>query len=127
MIFEKRGLMKLVAIQSLINGVWLLIHNGKQNYTNEIRGFRHMEFLNNWLFCLVVIVLGMALLYAAWRNIPILQIWLLVVLNGTWSFYTIILFINEINGVPNMSWALFLGYNILIYMSARYEVTSKNE
>lgn len=125
MIFGKRGLMKLVAIQSLINGLWLITHNGKQNYTTRIQGFQHMGFLNSWAFCLLAIGLGVALLFAAWKNIPTLQIWLLVILNGTWSFYTIVLLINEINGVPNMSWALFLGYNILIYMSARYEVISK--
>lgn len=125
MIFERKGLMKLVAIQSLINGLWLLFHKGKQNYTTRIRGFHHMEFLNSWVFCLVVITLAVILLYAAFRNKSVLQRWILIILNTTWSFYTVVLLINEFQGVPNMSWALFLGYNIAIFMSARYEVTSR--
>lgn len=125
MIFEKNGIMKLVAFQSLINGLWLLFHKGKQNYTSEIRGFKHMEFLNSWIFCIAVIVLAVGLLYAAYKNKSSLQRWLLILLNTMWSFYTVILLINELSGVPNMSWALFLGYNVAIFMSARYEVVSE--
>lgn len=125
MFFERKGLMKLVAIQSLINGLWLFTHNGKQNYTNRIQGFKHMDFLNSQFFYIAVIILGAALLYAAYKNKSWLQRWLLIVLNTTWSFYTLILLINEFQGVPNMSWALFLGYNMAIFMSARYEVDSK--
>ena len=112
----------LVAIQSIINGLWLLIHNGKVNYTREIRGFEHMEILNSAFFSLLVIVTGIFLIYSIVKKSNKIHRWSLVAMNAIWSAYTVILLINEFNGVPNMSWALFLGYNAAIYLAARYEV-----
>lgn len=112
----------LVAIQSVVIGIWLAIHHGKLNYTNEVRGFQHMEFLNSWPFYSVAIVIGLLLIFSLIKKKVQLQKWSLVSMNVIWPSYTAILIINELSGVPNMSWALFLGYNVAIYFAARYEV-----
>ncbi|MBP1044838.1 hypothetical protein I6N96_00995 [Enterococcus sp. BWM-S5] len=81
-----------------------------------------MEFLNSWVFYSVAIILGLLLIFSLVKKNGQLQKWSLIAMNGIWSAYTAILIINELSGVPNMSWALLLGYNVAIYLAARYEV-----
>lgn len=119
---KKNAMSLLVAVQSVVIGIWLAFHQGKLNYTNEVRGFQHMEFLNSWAFYSVAIILGLLLIFSLIKKKDKLQRWSLVIMNTIWSLYTAVLIINELSGVPNMSWALFLGYNAAIYLAARYEV-----
>lgn len=113
----------LVAVQSVTIGLWLVFHHGKLDYTNKIRGFQHMAFLNSPYFYLSAILLGGLLIFAILKQKEKLKKWTLSLMNTMWAFYTVVLIINEINGVANMSWALMLGYNVAIYLAARYEVS----
>lgn len=119
---KKNAMSFLVAVQSMIVGIWLAFHHGKFDYTNEIRGFRHLDFVNSWPFYSVAILFGALLLFSLLKKKTQIQKWSLISMNAFWSSYTAILIINEINGVPNLSWALLLGYNAAIYYAARYEV-----
>ncbi|WP_086349942.1 hypothetical protein [Candidatus Enterococcus clewellii] len=119
---RKNAMSYLVAVQSLAIGLWLAFHHGKLNYTNEVRGFKHLDFVNSWPFYSVAILIGLLLICSLVKKKSQLQKWSLVSMNAIWSAYTAILIINEVSGVPNLSWALFLGYNAAIYLAARYEV-----
>lgn len=119
---RKNAMSYLAAVQSITVGLWLVFHQGKLDYTNEIRGFENMEFVNSWIFYSIAILLGVLLIFSLVNNMNKLQRWSLILLNAIWSTYTALLILNEINGVVNMSWSLFLGYNVLIYLAARYEV-----
>lgn len=112
----------VIAAQSIVAGLWLAFHNGKENYTDSVQGFEHVEFLNHPWFYVSAILLGGLLIFASIRKKERMKRWLMVLLNGMWAAYTAVLIINELNGVANMSWALFLGYNVAIYLAARYEV-----
>lgn len=125
MIFKERGIMLIISIQSIAIGLWLLLHDGKMNYTKRVHAFKHADYLNSWQFAVAATAIGLLLLYAAIKNKSKLQKWLLITLNATWSIYTAVLILNELSGVPNMSWALLLGYNAIIFYSARFEVDSQ--
>ncbi|WP_086350193.1 hypothetical protein [Candidatus Enterococcus clewellii] len=119
---RKNAMSYLVSVQSVAIGLWLAFHHGKLDYTNEVRGFQHLDFVNSWPFYSLAIVIGLLLIFSLVKKKSQLQKWSLVCMNAIWSAYTAILIINELSGVPNMSWALFLGYNVAIYLAARYEV-----
>ena len=119
---RKNTMSYLVAIQSIIIGLWLAFHHGKLDFTNEVRGFKHLDFVNSWPFYSVATMIGLLLIFSLIFGKNQLQKWSLIAMNAIWSAYTAILIINELSGVPNLSWALFLGYNVAIYFAARYEV-----
>lgn len=111
-------LTKLVAIQTMVIGFWLAAHDNVAYYSRV----KNIEFIDSPIFYGLAIVIGIGLLLSVFFKRKKLQRLSLVLLNMIWVSYTTILVINELNGIPNMSWTLLLGYNIVIYLAARYEV-----
>lgn len=111
-------LTKIVAVQSIANGLWLAFHDDVA-YSSPLE---NIGFLDSPLFWGLAIFLGVILLLSIYFKEKFPQRIFIISLNMFWMMYTTILILNEFFGVSNMDWILFLGYNVFIYLAARYEV-----